>query len=72
MNNISKGRLQKKNLKKSDNYHFRGGGVSEGHLSLFFWSKLNENTFHPSVILGVTKIYSLHEKTWHSPSFKLS
>ena len=24
---ISKGRLQKKNLKKSDNYHFRGGNV---------------------------------------------
>ena len=29
------------NKKKSDNYHFwgGGGGVSEGHLSLFFWSK---------------------------------
>ena len=28
--------FKKKIKKKSDNYHFRGRGVSEGHLSLFF------------------------------------
>ena len=34
------GKVSKKDFKKRDNYHFLWGGVSEGHLSLFFGLKM--------------------------------